>query len=130
MRALCHRSICQEFNDAEFGDFVCFRLDDVEMPSESLVRYQGMKRLPPLVQRGKCKACHLPAVEYLKFPLFPSLVMVPSVNVQDKSILIEPAGHFFYETRVRDHPDQLPKFEGYWQSQLGFTKHLMGLIFR
>lgn len=40
-------------------------------------------------------------------------------------------GHVFYDTRVEDIDDELPKYSGYLKSQLMFAKHLVfGLIAR
>ena len=123
-RLICHCSICQRFNDAAYADVAVFRAKDVETPADGLVEYERM-RPPPNVQRGSCASCGAPAIELFHSPLMPKLTMVPVQNVGAVETLPEPAAHIFYETRVGDAADELPKYEGYWRSQLLFGRLLM-----
>lgn len=121
-RAICHCTICQEFNEADFGDIAIYRAKDVEMPADGLVDYKSYAS-PPIVKRGKCTACGKPAVEYMKAPGMPKLVFVPSENVAG-GVPVEPAMHVFYNRRKADAQDGLPKHSGYWKSQFAFMKRL------
>ena len=123
-RLICHCTICQRFNDAAYADVAVFRAKDVDTPPESSVRYERMRR-PPNVQRGSCASCGAPAIELFHSPLMPKLTMVPVQNVGEIAILPEPGAHIFYESRVSDVTDSLPKVEGYWRSQLLFGRMLM-----
>ncbi|MDJ0909847.1 MAG: GFA family protein [Woeseiaceae bacterium] len=123
-RLICHCTICQRFNDAAYGDVAVFRAKDVDTPAEGSVRYERMRR-PPNVQRGSCASCGAAAIELFHTPLMPSLTMVPVQNFGAAETLPEPAAHIFYETRVCDATDDLPKYEGYWSSQLLFGRLLM-----
>ena len=123
-RLICHCSICQRFNDAAFADVAVFRAKDVEPPADGSVRFERM-RPPPNVQRGSCASCGAPAIELFRSPLMPKLTMVPVQNVGAIETLPEPRAHIFYETRVSDATDNLPKYEGYWRSQLLFGRLLM-----
>lgn len=128
-RLICHCSICQRFNDAAYADVAMFRAKDVDTPAEGLVHYERM-RPPPNVQRGSCTSCGAAAVELFHSPLMPKLTMVPVKNIGAAGILPQPAAHIFYETRVADVPDDLPKYEGYWRSQLLFGRLLMKSLMR
>ncbi|RZO83357.1 MAG: hypothetical protein EVA65_14330 [Oceanococcus sp.] len=124
LRALCHCMICQEFNRAPFADIALYRGRDVDMPADGQVKFNAW-RAPPAVQRGRCAACDNPAIEYLSMPLMPTLVIVPVANLPDELDLPAPSLHMFYHSRVADIDDGLPKYSGYWRSQLGFGRHLL-----
>ena len=129
-RILCHCSICRKFNGgAPFADVLTFRSSDVTKPLADTVRFQAY-RPPPNVQRGKCAACNAPAIEVFETPLLPALVMVPRAVIDDSVPLPAPVGHMFYESRVADVADSLPKFRGYWRSQLAFGRHLFAALRR
>ena len=123
-RLICHCTICQRFSDAAYGEVAVFRAKDVTLPAEGSVRYERMRR-PPNVQRGSCTNCGGAAIELFHSPLMPKLTMVPVRNIGEKEVLPEPAAHIFYETRVCDVSDDLPKYEGYWRSQLLFGRLFM-----
>jgi hypothetical protein len=123
-RMYCHCSICQKFNDAAYGDIFVYRAADVERPKEGLVEFSTF-RPPPNVQRGKCVSCKKPAIEILEAPLFPKLILVPGSMLSNSDALAASVGHVFYEGRVADMHDSLPKHSGYLKSQLVFGKHLL-----
>ena len=75
-RIRCHCTICQQYNNAPFGDVLVFRAKDVSLPPTDTVDYKTYKP-PPNVKRGQCAACQQAAVEVFDAPLMPKLVMVP-----------------------------------------------------
>ncbi len=127
MRAFCHCTVCQSFNQAPFADITLFRGRDVDMPADGLVNYKAYLP-PPIVPRGKCVQCDRPAVEYLRF--LPRVVIVPTANIQDRSLVPEPSLHVFYDTRVADIDDGLAKYEGYLRSQSAFIALLYKRLLR
>ncbi|MDX1757496.1 MAG: GFA family protein [Marinobacter sp.] len=129
IRGFCHCSICQAFNQADYGDITVFRARDVVKPAAASVDFHAY-RVPPIVQRGKCVHCGQPAIEYLTLPPLPELVVVPTANLHDAGLVPEPSLHIFYETRVADVEDTLPKYSGYLRSQLAFGRRLMGALLR
>ena len=124
MRAFCHCTICQTFNQAAYSDITLFRARDVIMPQQNSVEYKAYAS-PKIIQRGKCVSCGKAAIEYLKLPLMPKLFVVPTNNIADKRFVPEPSLHVFYDTRVSDIEDNLPKHSGYLKSQLAFSHKLM-----
>lgn len=124
LRMFCHCTICQKFNDAAYGDIFVYRASDIEKPDEGLVEFDTY-RPPPNVQRGKCASCSKPAIEVLESPLLPNLIMVPGNMQKNLDTLTASKGHVFYETRLQDIEDDLPKHYGYLKSQLVFAKHLI-----
>ncbi len=124
LRAYCHCTICQEFNQASHADITLFRAKDVVMPEEGTVEYKTYTS-PPLVHRGKCAVCHKPAIEYVALPLMPKLVVIPTANIRNSSQLPKSKMHIFYHSRIADVDDELPKYQGYLRSQLAFFGGLL-----
>lgn len=128
-RAYCHCTICQEFNNSDFADITIFRGRDIELADDQPVQFNTYRR-PPNVQRGKCGVCDKPAIEFMHLPLMPSFVFVPTDNIKNENLIPAPALHMFYNRRVQDAQDDLPKYEGYWPSQLGTTRHLFRALMK
>lgn len=129
LRAFCHCTICQAFNDAPYADITLFRRRDVDLPEPGRVVFRTY-RAPPAARRGTCVDCAAPAIELLKLPLAGELVIIPSMNIADRSLVPEPLLHIFCHRRVVDIEDTLPKYSGYWRSQLAFARHLLPALLR
>lgn len=124
MRVRCHCTVCQKFNDAPFADVVVGRLAEATLPADGLVEF-GTYRPPPNVDRGRCAACRKPAVEKFHAPIMPDLVMVPASTFADPARLPLVQGDIFYNRRVADIDDDLPKYNGYIFSQIAFLRWLL-----
>jgi len=124
LRAVCHCTICQTFKQAAYSDITLFRARDVIMPQQNSVEFKAYAS-PKVLQRGKCVSCGKAAIEYLKIPLMPKVIVVPTENIGEKCFVPEPSMHVFYDTRVSDIEDDLPKHSGYLKSQLAFSHKLM-----
>lgn len=129
MRGICHCTICQAFNEAPYADITLFRARDVQVNAPERVRFDTY-RPPPAVQRGKCADCEQPAIEYLDLPGLPKLAIVPSANLPELPGLPDPSLHIFYHRRTADVDDGLPRFSGYWRSQLAFSWRVMAALWR
>jgi hypothetical protein len=129
LRGFCHCTICQAFNQAPYADITLFHATDVAMPSAEFVEYK-VYRLPPAVQRGKCIACGRPVVEFMRIFPMPKLIIVPSSNILDPEFVPKPSLHIFYDRRLAEIDDDLPKFNGYWKSQLAFGHKLVASLLR
>ncbi len=95
-----------------------------DQPAAGTIEFTTL-RPPPNVQRGKCTSCGQPAIELFETPRLPKLTMVPARMFGEKGDLPAPAAHVFYDKRVRDAEDDLPKYQGYLISQLMFGKFLL-----
>lgn len=124
LRALCHCTICQAFNESAYADITVFTNGQVNLPDDNPVEFKEYRK-PPAVQRGKCSACDKPAIEYLRLPVLPDIVFVPSANITDKVVLPAPSMHIFYNSRVADIQDDLPRYQGYWPSQAAFLRYFV-----
>ncbi len=123
-RMFCHCTICQRFTDSPFADIVVYPAASVGQPAEGSVDYATYKP-PPNALRGKCAACSEPAIEQLDTLILPKLTMVPASMHHPDAALPGPVAHVFYDTRVADVDDALPKHQGFIPSQLAFVKHLL-----
>ncbi len=127
-RAFCHCTICQRVNCAPYADITLFSSRDVVMPKSAGLHYKAQK-FPPILQRGSCVSCNHIAIEYLRiFPMLKTII-VPSQNIDDKSLVPEASLHIFYDSRVNDVGDDLPKYCGYIKSQLAFGQKLVSALF-
>ena len=124
LRAICHCEICQTFNEAPYADITVFNTKDIEFPEDNIVDFKSYAK-PPLLRRGKCSACHKPAIEFLKLPLATGITIIPSGNIKDRSKVPHLSFHSFYHRRKADVDDGLPKYSGYLPSQLGFMFRLI-----
>lgn len=129
LRALCHCTICQAFNQSAYADIGVFLNGQVDLPDDQPVDFKKYRK-PPAIERGTCSACGKAAIEYLRLPVLPDIVFVPSTNFPDPSVLPEPSLHMFYDKRVVDMRDDLPRYKGYMPSHAGVMRHLVKALFK
>jgi hypothetical protein len=106
-----------------------FRARDVDLPKDNVVEFRTY-RPPPAVQRGKCISCGAPTVELVRLPALPKLTIVPSATFSNPALLPAPSIHLFYDRRVADIEDNLPKYSGYWRSQLAISRYVFSSLLR
>ena len=124
LRAFCHCNTCREFNGTDVADVTVFRAADVVVGNEAGVEYRAYQR-PALARRGKCTSCDRPAVERASIPFGLDIVILPSENVHRDALLPAPSMHMFYDRRVADASDDLPRRGGFLASQGSF---MLGLF--
>jgi hypothetical protein len=129
IRFICHCKICQGVYRKPFADIVAVRSNQVIKPINPSIRF-AKHRFPPAINRGVCFSCNSPVVALL--PLAPAfgLSFIPAVNFFKEYELPKPVLHLFYDRRVDDADDDLPKFNGYWQSQWAVSSHFFSAILR
>jgi len=127
LRGFCHCTICQAFNQSACADFMMFRGSDIVMPAGECVEFKTY-RAPPAVQRGRCRVCDGPALEFIHLLPMLKLLIVPTANVRAMPLVPAPSLHIFYDTRAGDVEDDLPKFSGYWPSQLALGHRLISAL--
>jgi hypothetical protein len=81
------------------------------------------------MRRGTCAKCGNPVVNLLGFPRSLALAFVPSQNFPEAAELPAPDVHIFYDRRVADITDNVPKVSGYWASEAHVTQSLLGGLF-
>ena len=58
-----------------------------------------------------------------------ALAFVPSQNFPKPSELPAPDAHIFYDRRVADVADPIPKVSGYWASEARVTRSILAALF-
>lgn len=128
-RAFCHCTICQSFNRSDYADILVMRTKDVSAPPPDRVAFKTYRQ-PPIVSRGQCTACGSAVMETLTIPAFPNLSIIPVQTMAAATSLPDGAFHMFYDRRVTDINDELPKRTGYLASQWAFASALLRALVR
>ncbi|MEE4293262.1 MAG: GFA family protein [Xanthomonadales bacterium] len=123
-RIRCHCTICQSVNQAAYADSTIFQAKHVPLDRVEHVRFETLKK-PPALQRGFCGSCGCFVMAYTTVLPFYSLVFVPVARYPATVQLPEPAMHVFYESRVADVADDLPKYSGALSSRLAVIRMLL-----
>ncbi len=129
IRFYCHCTICQSLYKKPFVDVSALWAGNVELPENHNLHF-GKYRLPPALSRGICKSCSSPVVGFLRLAPFVRLAFFPSRSVEDESSLRDSQGHIFYHRCLAESGDALPKFSGYWKSELAVTSMLIGSMLK
>jgi hypothetical protein len=123
-RFVCHCLLCQAFTGKAFSDVCVMLSHQITLNGTENLTHKKY-RLPPNIDRARCDKCGDPAMETMGFrPL--QLVFIPSPNFANAQRLPPPSMHIFYNRRVADAVDSLPKYEYYWPSELAVIKKVMG----
>ncbi len=129
MRFICHCSICQKVYQKPYADIVAFKASQIIKPIDKGVIFTK-HRSPPAVNRGVCPECDCPVIAYLSLLPYMGFAFIPASNFSDEASLPLPHLHSFYDKRVENVEDNLPKFEGYWSSQWAVSRQLLSSIFK
>ena len=127
-RFFCHCTICQKAYGKPFADVTYFWAVSVTLPDNQPIAF-GRHRPPPAIRRGACAKCGNPLVSLLGFPRNMALAFVPSQNFPRAAELPAPDRHIFYDRRVADIADSVPKLSGYWASEAYVTRSILAGLF-
>ena len=126
-RFYCHCTICQKVYGKPFADATFFWARSITLPEKHDIEFRRY-RPPPALNRGTCPHCRNPAVAFMAAgPL--KVGFVPSQNFENAAELPAPARRIFYERRVADTSDSIPKISGYWSSEAYVTQKVLGALF-
>jgi hypothetical protein len=123
-RFLCHCTICQQQYRQPFVDVTVFWAGAVALAPDHRIVFKKY-RPPPALQRGTCPSCGSPVVGFLRIAPFLRLGFIASQKFRDRSALPAPGAHIFYHSRVAEQGDDLPKYSGYWPSELAVVKLML-----
>lgn len=127
-RFFCHCTICQKVYGKPFADVTYFWAESVTLAANQPVEFRRC-RAPPAMRRGTCAKCGNPVVNLLGMAAL-TLAFVPSQNFPLPAELPAPDRHIFYDRRVADIADSVPKLSGYWASQAHVTRSILAGLFR
>lgn len=122
-RVRCHCTICQIANRAAYADSMILLAKHVPLERVDHVRFKTMKD-PPAIQRGFCRSCGCHVVAYGSYWRCLSLAFVPVARFPAEVPLPEPAMHVFYDFRIADVADAVPKY-GNWPSNLAVLRTIL-----
>jgi hypothetical protein len=122
-RFRCHCLICQAFNGKPFADVVAVRAKDVVLKNTGNISF-AKYRSPPNFNRGVCRTCGKPVVEVAGAGSF-KVMFIPASNFELPDRLPPIRLDIFYHRRVQDMTDSLPKYSGYFSSELAIGKLIM-----
>jgi hypothetical protein len=123
-RFYCHCLICQSVYREPFADVTAWWGNDVDLPGTHPIQFKRY-RPPPALRRGLCSACGQPAIGLLTLLPFVTLAFIPARNFTDQGALPPVTAHIFYHRRIRDMADDVPKYSGYWASELAVTRAVL-----
>ncbi|KZY32240.1 MULTISPECIES: GFA family protein [unclassified Oleiphilus] len=127
-RFKCHCTICQEIYNKPYAEFVVVNAKNVELNKSDQLLFAKYRR-PPALTRGICQNCQSPLVGFLRLAPFLKLAFIPIDRFEDPGALPAAQGHIFYHSRSEEIDDNLPKFSGYWKSELAVSQSVLkGLI--
>jgi hypothetical protein len=118
---------CQTAYGKPFADVTYFSARSVALPAGQPVEFRR-HRTPPALRRGKCTKCGNPVASFLG-PALMALAFVPSQNFPKPSELPAPDSHIFYDRRVADIADTIPKVGGYLASEARVTRSILAALF-
>jgi hypothetical protein len=125
-RFFCHCTICREIYRKPFADVTYFWAGSVTLPPNQPIEFRRY-RTPPAMRRGTCAKCDNPVLSLLGRGL--ALAFVPSQNFPRPGELPAPDRHIFYDRRVADISDNIPKISGYWASEVHVTQSILAGLF-
>ena len=126
-RFFCHCTICQKAYGKPFADVTYFWADVVALQADQPIEFRR-HRAPPAMRRGTCAKCGNPVMNFLGIPPL-TLAFVPSQNFARPAELPAPDRHIFYDRRVADITDPVPKLAGYWASEAHVTRSILAGLF-
>lgn len=108
-RFLCHCKICQMVYKRPYADALVTSAGSVQITSASDLTFHQLNG-PKSVDRGICNQCEEPTIGFLRLLPGVKLGLVPAHRLATDR-LPDPALHIFYESRVADVADDLPKYD-------------------
>jgi hypothetical protein len=127
-RFFCHCTICQKVYRKPFADVTYFWAHAVDLPANRPVEFRRY-RPPPALRRGLCEKCLNPVVGFLTMVPGLTVAFVPSQNFPRPAELPAPGRHIFYDRRVAEIADTVPKVSGYLPSETYVTRTILAGLF-
>lgn len=124
-RFRCHCTICQRVYASDFSDVLEFRRGQLKLIDQDQVKWTRTKKVTPLT-RALCVHCKAPVMAHF----YGLLAFMPNRALADEDVAPEVNMDIYYDTRVSDILDEVPKSSGLIGAYLGlalpFAKVLVG----
>jgi hypothetical protein len=127
-RFYCHCAICQSLYAKPYADVSALWARALSPAAPSDVKTARYRR-PPALDRSTCAHCGKPVYGVFMLGPLRTIAFVPSANIGIDFALPAPASHIFYHRRIADIDDGLPKYSGYWRSELAVSALLVRRAF-
>ncbi len=114
-RFRCHCKICQNVYAAAFSDVLVFRRGQVKPVDRDQIKWTRTKSVTPL-RRGLCIHCNEPVLAHF----YGILAFMPARALPEMS-LPEVSMDIYYDTRISDVLDDVPKSSGLFAAYAGLT---------
>jgi len=128
VRFRCHCTICQAFTGNAYSDVIILPASRATIRNEPAIAYKKYKKFrfpPPNLNRGRCKICGFPFIETWSLGPFNVLLFIRTASCERRDILPAISADLFYERRVADIEDGLPKHTGYFDSQRALARMIL-----
>jgi hypothetical protein len=128
VRFNCHCTLCQAFTGDAYSDMMVVPASRAVVKNEDWINYKKYKKFrfpPPNLSRGRCRKCGKPFIETWGFGRNHVLLFVRAARFERPELLPALEAHMFYEHRVRDIDDGIPKHEGYFASEWAMAKMIV-----
>lgn len=114
-RFRCHCTICQKVYASSFSDVLVFRRSQLKPVDRDQIKWTRTKSVSPL-RRGLCIHCNEPVLAHF----YGILAFMPARALPEKS-LPKVSMDIYYDTRVSDVLDEVPKSSGLISAYAGLT---------
>jgi len=122
LRFFCHCSICQRLYKQPFADVTTLNQNDIILPPDHGIQFKKYRSIVG-IDRGTCVECSKPVIA-LAGSGTKGLAFIAAGNYSNMEVLPDPKLHVFYDRRVADVADDLPKYKGYIRSQFAVIRQL------
>ena len=120
VRFFCHCSICQKLYKQPFADVTTLSQGDIILPPDHGIRFDKYRSVVG-IDRGTCIECSKPVIA-LAGSGAKGLAFIAAANYSNADVLPSPKIRIFYDRRVEEIADHLPKYKGYLRSQFAVLR--------
>ncbi len=128
-RLVCHCKTCQAFFGADYNDECTFALQDCQGINLAQIEFKSYQTPLSPIKRGKCKQCGKVACCIANLGPLAQFVMVPTALLS-RTPLPDPIAHIYYDRRVKDLADSIPKRNGHLLSQVTIQIAVLKTLFK